>query len=74
MGMRKRLKPYEDTIRELGGDVVETKSTGSHFQIVYTYRGNTRSTTVPNSSSDRRSVLNWKSDVKRQMMEASSGQ
>lgn len=73
MGMKKRLKPYEDAVRDLGGDVIEVKPTSAHFALVYTYEGKTRTTTIPNSPGDKRAFLNWKSDVKRQIREIHDG-
>lgn len=65
MGMRKRLKPYLSALTELGFEVGEVKPTGSaHFKVFVTAAGKQRWVLLPNSPSDRRAFLNWKSQIR----------
>jgi hypothetical protein len=71
---RKRIKPYLDALKELGFEIVEVAMTGKrHYRVDVTLGGNTQFTVLPNSPSDRRSFLNWLSDVKRMRREMDAG-
>lgn len=65
---RKLLKPYIDYLESVGLQILSATVTGStHHRFTVTYKGKTRFFIVPNSTSDRRSFMNWKTDVRRWM-------
>ena len=66
MNQRNRLKPYIDHLESLGMNIDEVGYTSkAHVKIKVTHQGNQRFFIVSNSSSDNRSFMNWKSDVRR---------
>jgi hypothetical protein len=63
---RKRIKPYLNYLKEQGFEVNEIRATGgAHFRASVTLNGKTRTTTLPNSPSDRRAFMNWKMDIRK---------
>lgn len=64
--MRKRLSKYTDTLETLGFEVMTVEPTGSgHFRIRFKAGKKPSSTVVPTSTSDKRSFLNWRSQMRR---------
>lgn len=68
--MKKRLKPYLKVLEELNLEIVDTTMTGSqHFKMRVRSGDAKRFFIVPNSTSDRRALLNWRTDVRRWLTE-----
>ena len=66
MNIVKRLRPYLDVFEELGAKVDRLERTGStHYKIIVTSHGKTRFFVAPFSSSDNRSIKNFRADVRR---------
>jgi hypothetical protein len=66
MTMRKRLRPYLASLEELGLTVEEISHTGSnHYKITVIREGNRHFFIASYSASDRRGLLNFKSDARR---------
>jgi hypothetical protein len=66
MSQRNRLKPYLAYLETLGVQVESVTSTGnSHLKIAVTSKGSPGFFIIANSTSDCRSFLNWKCDVRR---------
>lgn len=64
----KRLQPYLDFLSSKEVEVVSTTITRSnHYKLIVTLRGKRGVFVLPGSTSDYRSFLNWKSDVKKWM-------
>ncbi len=64
----KRLQPYLDFLASKEVDAVDVSITRSnHYKMIVTSQGKRGIFIVPSSTSDRRSFLNWKSDVKKWM-------
>ena len=62
----KRLRPYLEAVKRMGATVEDVTITGSsHYKVKVTAGGNRRFFIVPFSSSDHRSFLNWKCQVRR---------
>jgi hypothetical protein len=72
------IKPVRERLAEakkLGADVKSVDPTGStHFRIRLTYRGNERVFICGSSPSDRRSLVQWRADIKRWMRSISDAQ
>jgi hypothetical protein len=63
---RRRLKPYLKVFEDLDIQILEIGSTGScHHKVIAESNGHKRFFIVPFSSSDRRGLLNFKSDVRK---------
>ena len=67
---KRRLKPYIQILEGLDVRLLEVEVTGSsHYKMTVEARGRKRFFIVSYSPSDRRAVLNWKSDVRRWLSE-----
>jgi hypothetical protein len=63
---RKRLIPYIKALESIGFEVLNCRPTGgTHCRVEVTAAGKRRFTIIPNSPSDRRAFLNWKSDIRK---------
>lgn len=63
---RKRLKPYLEILDELNVELIDVSHTGScHYKLHVAAGERKRFFIVPYSTSDRRSILNWKSNVRQ---------
>ena len=62
----RRYSRHAKYLRELGVDLVGVNVTGgTHLKMQVTYGGNNRFFILSNTTSDHRSFLNWKCDVRR---------
>lgn len=68
MTIPSRIRGHIKVLNDLGLEVASYCTTGSsHYRIDVTFKGKKRFFIVAYSPSDRRSAMNWKSDVKRWM-------
>lgn len=64
----KRLQPYLDFLASKEVEAIYVSKTRSnHYKMVVTSRGKRGVFIVASSTSDHRSFLNWKADVKKWM-------
>lgn len=62
----RRYSRHAKYLRELGVDLVGVNVTGgTHLKMQVTYGGNNRFFILSNTTSDHRSFLNWKCDVRK---------
>lgn len=72
--IKRVIKPYTEVIEKLGCQLVETHYTGkSHYKLVVASGPHRHFFVASNSPSDRRSVLNFASDVRRWLREVEHG-
>ena len=66
MKLRQNVSPYFKVFDDLGVEVVDTTVTGSnHYKFIVTSGGNRSVFIGSRSSSDHRTIKNFKSNVKR---------
>ena len=62
----RRFENHKKYLRELGVDLIGVNTTGgTHLKMRVTYKGNGKFFILSNTTSDHRSFLNWKSDVRK---------
>jgi hypothetical protein len=64
--MRKRTQPFIQVFKDLDIDVIDVDSTGScHYRITVEAKGKRRFFIAACSASDKRTLLNFRGDVRR---------
>lgn len=68
--VRRRIKPYLDVFNEFGCQLMDIESTGSCHHKIYVAKGpDQRFFIAPFSGSDHRGLKNFRSDVRKWVME-----
>jgi hypothetical protein len=63
---KRRFENHKRYLKELGADLNEVSVTGkTHLKMRVTYEGNNKFFILSNTTSDHRSFLNWKCDVRK---------